>query len=674
MFALLAGYLVARALRSASAGSSVPRARSPRATSPTRSAPTPTTSSASSRPRSTTCRTSSRRLSGRASSSSPPASHELRTPIFSLGGFLELIADEDLDDETRRQFLEQLRGQVERLRKLAAELLDLSRIEAARSSCGRSRPTSASSRARSRGSSPGRAAARIRRWRSRSATSRSSSNATPAGLRSSYPARQRPRPHAARAPAYVVRRAAERRVRLEVSDADRESEARTCPRSSIRSSPPTRGAGRRPRPGDRPRAGRADAGPADGRSAPGATTFTLVLPAMRRASPPRSRRLALAVAGCGGGDGADERGRGRRRHAAPATTTSRSSRPRRRAGGFDPKAIYENEAPGVVTVVSLFGSGGLDALLGGGGGGGGLGSGFVLNGRARSPPTRTWSRTGGRHPRARAQVFVEFADGNRVTAEIIGDDPNADIALLKVDPKGLDAAPAAARRGATSTSASRSPRSARPFGERAVALGRRRLGDRPRHRVADRLPHPGRDPDRRRDQPRQLGRPAGRRRGPGDRDQPADQVAPPAAARASASRSRWTSSSARSTSCETTARPLRVPRRLHAGSTRSSPSSFDLAVDRAPGSRRSTRAARRRRPAPRRRRRGRPSRPRPSGPAATSSPKVGGKPIGTRRPRRPDRAYAPGEEVELEVRRDGDKRRGQGEARAAPARRRPARA
>jgi signal transduction histidine kinase len=58
------------------------------------------------------------------------ASHELRTPIFSLGGFLELLQDEELDPETRDQFLTQLRGQVERLGKLATDLLDLSKLEA----------------------------------------------------------------------------------------------------------------------------------------------------------------------------------------------------------------------------------------------------------------------------------------------------------------------------------------------------------------------------------------------------------------------------------------------------------------------------------------------------------------------------------------------------------------
>jgi signal transduction histidine kinase len=60
------------------------------------------------------------------------ASHELRTPLFSLGGFLELLDEPDLDDETREEFLAQMREQVARLAKLATELLDLSRLDAGR--------------------------------------------------------------------------------------------------------------------------------------------------------------------------------------------------------------------------------------------------------------------------------------------------------------------------------------------------------------------------------------------------------------------------------------------------------------------------------------------------------------------------------------------------------------
>ncbi len=58
------------------------------------------------------------------------ASHELRTPIFSLGGFVELLSDEELDEETRREFLDTMAEQVERLQKLAVDLLDLSRLDA----------------------------------------------------------------------------------------------------------------------------------------------------------------------------------------------------------------------------------------------------------------------------------------------------------------------------------------------------------------------------------------------------------------------------------------------------------------------------------------------------------------------------------------------------------------
>jgi signal transduction histidine kinase len=60
------------------------------------------------------------------------ASHELRTPLFSLAGHLELLVEEDLDDATRRDFLVGMREQVDRLAKLAAELLDLSRLDAGR--------------------------------------------------------------------------------------------------------------------------------------------------------------------------------------------------------------------------------------------------------------------------------------------------------------------------------------------------------------------------------------------------------------------------------------------------------------------------------------------------------------------------------------------------------------
>ena len=58
------------------------------------------------------------------------ASHELRTPIFSLGGFVELLDEEDPDPESRAQFVATMREQVARLTKLATDLLDLSKLDA----------------------------------------------------------------------------------------------------------------------------------------------------------------------------------------------------------------------------------------------------------------------------------------------------------------------------------------------------------------------------------------------------------------------------------------------------------------------------------------------------------------------------------------------------------------
>src|SRR5436305_3649629 len=58
------------------------------------------------------------------------ASHELRTPIFSLGGFVELLEDEDPSPEEREEFVRTMRQQIERLTKLTTDLLDLSQLDA----------------------------------------------------------------------------------------------------------------------------------------------------------------------------------------------------------------------------------------------------------------------------------------------------------------------------------------------------------------------------------------------------------------------------------------------------------------------------------------------------------------------------------------------------------------
>ena len=58
------------------------------------------------------------------------ASHELRTPIFSLGGFVELLETENPNAAERRAFMAEMRAQIERLQKLTIDLLDLSRLDA----------------------------------------------------------------------------------------------------------------------------------------------------------------------------------------------------------------------------------------------------------------------------------------------------------------------------------------------------------------------------------------------------------------------------------------------------------------------------------------------------------------------------------------------------------------
>jgi S1-C subfamily serine protease len=105
-------------------------------------------------------------------------------------------------------------------------------------------------------------------------------------------------------------------------------------------------------------------------------------------------------------------------------------------GAFDPEAIYQQLSPGVITVISIFGE---RRQLGGGEGG--LGSGFVLDGEGYVA-TNAHVVLGNPPKFERAkEVYVQFADGNRVAAKIVGTDLNADVGLLKIDPEGLTLTP-----------------------------------------------------------------------------------------------------------------------------------------------------------------------------------------------------------------------------------------
>jgi S1-C subfamily serine protease len=146
---------------------------------------------------------------------------------------------------------------------------------------------------------------------------------------------------------------------------------------------------------------------------------------------------ALIASGCGGGGD---------------TTITEGSSPsstqqvvvQASDGSFNPAQIYKDVSPGVVTIISVFDSSGNTIL--GSGSSAGQGSGFVVD-KDGDIVTNAHVVTSGGHlngggtPQEAKQVFVEFGDRNRVPAEIVGFDADADVALIKVDPDGLDLEP-----------------------------------------------------------------------------------------------------------------------------------------------------------------------------------------------------------------------------------------
>jgi 2-alkenal reductase len=126
---------------------------------------------------------------------------------------------------------------------------------------------------------------------------------------------------------------------------------------------------------------------------------------------------ALAATGCGGSSGDGE----------TRTTTT---------GRFDPQAIYRRDSPGVVTILSAFVR--TDSARGAAG----LGSGFVISADGEIATNAHVVTDGsGASIRKAGKLFVRFGDGNQVAATIVGVDPFSDVALVKVNPKGLTLRP-----------------------------------------------------------------------------------------------------------------------------------------------------------------------------------------------------------------------------------------
>ena len=100
--------------------------------------------------------------------------------------------------------------------------------------------------------------------------------------------------------------------------------------------------------------------------------------------------------------------------------------------GFQPAQIYRSRSAGVVTIVSYFDDANLpDARAG-------QGSGFVVSRDGliltnAHVITTAGQGSSGRTIRART-VYVEFSDGDRVTAKVVGADLFDDVGVLRVDP------------------------------------------------------------------------------------------------------------------------------------------------------------------------------------------------------------------------------------------------
>jgi S1-C subfamily serine protease len=134
--------------------------------------------------------------------------------------------------------------------------------------------------------------------------------------------------------------------------------------------------------------------------------------------------LCLALlAGCGSSDGGSDSTGGAAAAAKPPPQVIVETA----ASGFDAARVYREASPGVVTIRSIFGAEKAAE-----------GSGFVLDtdGRIVTNAHVVTDESSGKRVPAK-EVFIEFPDRNVVPAKIVGFDPFADVALLKIKPDGF---------------------------------------------------------------------------------------------------------------------------------------------------------------------------------------------------------------------------------------------
>jgi 2-alkenal reductase len=113
--------------------------------------------------------------------------------------------------------------------------------------------------------------------------------------------------------------------------------------------------------------------------------------------------------------------------ALPASATSKASP--LPGKGFDPQRIFAKRSPGVVTIFAYFGDPNPSTQVS-------QGSGFVISpkGYVLTNSHVITNAGDGSRVQAAEHLFVEFADGDRVEATVVGWDLYDDVGLLRVDP------------------------------------------------------------------------------------------------------------------------------------------------------------------------------------------------------------------------------------------------